>query len=334
MKQQKRDVKKLAGTDKRPLQEQKKKKSKKDYRVRNWSEYTEALRQRGSLDVWIDEGVQEKWNAEPTGQRGSPPTYSDLAITSTLQLGIVFHQRLRQTEGLVKSLFRLMNIPLKVPDYSTLSRRGETVGISLAKEKKENLVLVIDSSGLKVYGEGEWKVRQHGYTKRRTWRKIHLSITPDGEIRAQELTENSTGDSEVVDKLLSQEESRIDTFAGDGSYDKRKVYESCKRRGILRILIPPRKDAKIWQHGNCSTEPHVRDETIRHIRRTSLRQWKERVGYHVRSLVENAIFRFKIIFGDRLYARNLAQQRTEVGIKASVLNRMMKLGMPESYAIS
>ncbi|MGQ3684215.1 MAG: IS5 family transposase [Candidatus Loosdrechtia sp.] len=334
MKRQKQKTKKKALKAQKIQKAKKSNKPKKSYRVRNWSEYNEALKQRGSLDVWIDENVQEEWHAEPTGKRGAQPLYSDLAITSTLQFGIVFHQRLRQTEGLVKSLFRLMGINLEVPDYSTLSRRGESIRVSLPKEDKEKVVILIDSSGLKVYGEGEWKVRQHGYSKRRTWRKIHLAVTPEGEIRATELTENSISDDEAASKLLSQEESRIEGIVGDGAYDKKKVYDSCIGRGIPTILIPPRKDAKIWQHGNSNAEPHPRDENLRHMRSTSRKRWKEVVKYHVRSLVENTIFRLKSIFGDKLYARILDLQRTEVTIKAAILNRMMKLGMPESYAIA
>lgn len=309
-------------------------KPKRRYRLRNWSEYNEALKQRWALEVWIDEGIQEKWYAEPTGKIGAQPVYSNLAITPILQLGAVFHQRLHQTEGLVKSRFQLMNIPLKVPDYSTLCRRGERVRVSLSKEDQGNVVLILDNSGLKVYGEGEWKVRQHGYSKRRTWRKIHLAITPDGEVRAVELTQNSISDDEAVGKLLNQEKSRIDGLIGDGAYDKRKVYDMCIRREIPRILIPPGKNAKIWQHGNCSAKPHPRDENLRGIRTTSRKRWKERVKYHIRSLVESTIFRFKSIFGDKLHARKLGQQKMEVGIKVAILNLMTRLGMPQSYAVA
>lgn len=334
MKQQNHKPKKKTLKAEKTKRAKKSNKPKRRYRLRNWSEYNEALKQRGSLDVWIDEGIQEKWYAEPTGKIGAQPVYSDLAITLTLQLGIVFHQRLRQTEGSTKSLFQLMNTPLKVPDYSTLSRRGKTLKVFLPKEVKGNAVLILDSSGLKVYGEGEWKVRQHGYSKRRTWRKIHLAITPDGEVRAVELTQNSISDDEAAGKLLVQEESRIDGFIGDGAYDKRKVYDMCIRREIPHILIPPGKNARIWQHGKSRAKPHPRDENLRDIRSTSRKRWKERVKYHIRSLVESAIFRFKSIFGDKLHARKLGQQKTEAGIKVAILNLMMRLGMPQSYAVA
>lgn len=313
----------------------KQKKGKKTkYRVRNWHDYNEALKRRGSLIVWIEEEALKEWKAKPTGTRGAQPLYSDLAITSTLKIGKVYGQKLRQTEGLVASFFGLLCLDLKVPDYSTLSRRGGTVTVTLPKDEKEGITMIIDSTGLKVYGEGEWKVRKHGYSKHRTWRKFHVGVTPDGEIRAVELTGNETGDNETVPALFAQEESTIDAFAGDGAYDTRDVYDLCRERKVARFLIPPQKNAKIWQHGNSSGPPHPRDENLRAIRSTSRERWKDDVGYHVRSLVETLMFRYKTIFGDRLDARNMPQQKTETLIKSSILNQMLKLGMPDSYAVA
>lgn len=305
------------------------------YRIRNWAAYDAALKNRGRIDVWIDEDALTHWYAEPAGKRGGQEVYTDFAITTTLQFGAVYGQRLRQTEGFLESVFRLGGIALQVPDHSTLSRRGETVSVRVPKtERNEKLVFVVDGSGLKVYGEGEWKVRQHGKSKRRTWRKIHLGITPDGEIRAAELTTNAVSDDEVCAYLLAQETLAIFAFAGDGAYDKRKVYDLCEERHIADIRIPPRANARIWRHGNCHDPPHPRDENLRQIRATSRTQWKASVGYHVRSLAETAVFRFKTTFGDRLRARNMAQQRTEALIKAAALNRMWGLGMPDSYAVA
>lgn len=311
------------------------KKKKKKYYVRNWPAYNEMLKQRGNIEVWAKvEEILECWHAEPSGKRGAQQVYSDFAITFALQLGLVFGQRLRQAEGMTASLFRIMGTVLPVPNYSTLSRRGASVTVSLLKTPKERVVLVIDSTGLKVYGEGEWKVRTHGWSKRRTWRKFQAALTPDGEFRAVALTENSVGDSEVVGELLDQEPAVVDALAGDGIYDTRNVYDLCGERAIADIRIPPQENAKIWNHGNSHAPPHPRDENLRQIRKTSRSQWKEAVGYHVRSCAENGFFRFKTIFGDRLNARKLPQQVTEAGIKASILNRMWQLGMPESCAVA
>lgn len=309
-----------------------KKSNKKKYKVRNWKEYNESLVQRGALDVYIEESVLEQWYAEPSGKRGAQLIYSDLAIQLTLQFGKIFRQKLRQTEGLVKSVFKLMDIDLLVPDHSTLGRRAGNITVKLPISHKEKVILIADSSGLKVYGEGEWKVRKHGYSKHRTWRKMHLVITPDGEIRAAELTGNNVSDSEVVPKLLNQEKMIIEKFVGDGAYDKRKVYNECQNRKVKEIIIPPQRNAKIRQHGNSKSPPHARDENLRQIRKISRRRWKENAGYHIRSLSETTMFRFKTIFGDKLNARNFNQQKTEFLISVALLNKMAELGMPDSYA--
>jgi hypothetical protein len=311
------------------------KKNKKKYKVRNWKEYNEMLVNRGRIDVWVEKGILEQWFAEPgkKRKRGAKKKYSDKSIEVTLQFGQVFHQKLRQTEGLVKTIFQLMKIDLEVPDFTTLSRRGETITVDLPREKRETVSIIVDSSGLKVYGEGEWKVRKHGWGKHRTWRKIHLAVTPDGEIREEKLTENSVSDDHVFPELIKQE-TNIDKAAGDGAYDKSSVYEACQEKEINIIAIPPQKNAVIWQHGNCKDKPHPRDENLRAIRKSSRPKWKKEIGYHVRSIGENVYFRWKTIFGDKLNARKMETQITEARIKAVILNKMRLLGMPDSYAVN
>jgi len=309
------------------------KSNKKKYKVRNWSKYNEALKKRGMLDVYVDEYVLESWHAEPNGKRGAQPIYSDLAIEITLQFGKIFSQRLRQTEGLVISLFKLMNIDLNVPDFSTLSRRSGEITVNIPKNDKEKITAVVDSSGLKVYGEGEWKVRKHGWSKHRTWMKMHLMIDPDGEIRAADLTGNNITDADAVSGLLNQEDAEIEKFVGDGAYDKKKVYNVCQRKKIENIIVPPRKNAKIFNHGNLKRKPRPRDENLRQIRKTTRKKWKEKTGYHVRSLSETAMFRFKTIFGDKLNSRDFKRQKTEFLLSVSILNKMTGFGMPDSYAI-
>jgi len=308
-------------------------KNKKKYKVRNWSEYNEALKKRGMLDVYIDECVLDEWQAKANGKRGAQFVYSDLAITITLQLGKVFGQKLRQAEGLVISLFKLMNISLSVPDFSTLSRRSGEIVVNIPKNQKEKIVAIVDSSGLKVFGEGEWKVRKHGWSKHRTWRKIHLMLDSDGEIRAAELTGNNTADADVVADLFAQENAKIDSFLGDGAYDKRKTYHACQERKVRKIIVPPQKNAKIFQHGNSNNEPHPRDENLRQIRKTTRKKWKEQTGYHLRSLAETAMFRFKSMFGDKLNARDIKRQKTELLLSIAILNKMTSFGMPDSYAV-
>lgn len=312
-----------------------KNKNKKKYKIKNWSDYNNALRQRGAIEVWINNDVLDKWGAKPSGKPGAQPIYSDLAIQIVLQIGKIFHQRLRQAEGLLENIFGLMNVKLPVPDYSTVSRRSANLNILLAKKakkKNEKMIVVIDSTGLKVYGEGEWKVRQHGVSKRRTWRKAHLMVA-NGEIRAAELTENNIADCDAFENLLSHEEGKIDILAGDGGYDREKVYQACLKRKIRTILIPPQKNAKIKLHGNLKCEPHPRDENLRQIRKISRKQWKEKSGYHIRSLAETMMSRFKTILGDKLNARKFENQVTEFLTSVSIMNRITELGMPDSYAV-
>jgi hypothetical protein len=319
-----------------PKQKQTQSRRKELYRVKNWSEYEKALVQRGSITFWLSDDIEKTWLYVGEKQRGSQFDYSDKAIEMMLTLKEVFHLTNRGVEGFVRSLFKMMKIDLPVPDHSTLSKRGKTLKVKLPKKAKGSLNLVLDSTGLKIYGEGEWKVRKHGYSKRRTWRKLHLGADPEkGEIQAVLLTENDISDDAVVKELLEQIEQTLLACAADGAYDKRKVYDALNKHSPeVKILIPPRKNARIWQHGNSKAERLKRDENLRYIRKHGRQQWKEDSDYHMRSLVETAMFRLKTIFGDELSARLLATQTTQAIIRCLALNKMTHLGMPESYPVA
>jgi len=311
------------------------KKQKTSYKVTNWREYNKSLVERGSLTVWITPEVLEGWKDQRPAQRGGQYEYSDVAIEALLTLKHLMRLPYRATQGFAKSLFTLMDLALQVPDYSTLCRRAKTLKVKISKSDSPVRHIVIDSTGLKVYGEGEWKVRKHGYSKRRTWRKLHLSVNAETqEIVAELLTANSVDDASAgVDMLQSMDESP-DTVAGDGAYDKRKFYDECQAQGIPNIVVPPQRNAKIWQHGNSKEPPHPRDENLRYIRQHNRKQWKEDSGYHKRSLSETAMFRFKTIFGSELNARSDERQQTEVAIKCAILNQFTVNGMPDSIAIT
>lgn len=276
-----------------------------------------------------------QWVYQGPAQQGAQYDYSDSAIQMVLTMREVFRLTNRATEGLMRSLFQLLKVDLKVPDHSTLSRRGKTLKAKLPKRAQGELHLVLDSSGLKVYGEGEWKVRQHGWSKRRTWRKMHVTIDVEsGEIQAALLTEASIHDAEVGPDLLKQVEQPIASVSADGSYDRRNVYEALAVQAPnAQVNIPPRRDAKIWQHGNCQQPPLARDENLRQIRRVGRKQWKEESGYHRRSLAETAMFRFKTIFGDHLSARRFETQSAQFEVRCRALNQMTHLGMPHSVKV-
>lgn len=311
------------------------KKKKTTYRIRNWREYDTSLKRRGSLTFWISEDLLKNWILEEkTGHRGASTVYSDAAIETMAGLKFLFQLAGRQTEGLVCSIFEMLKIKLSVPDHSTLSRRLSGLDIRLSVNKSENAHHVVaDSTGLKVYGEGEWKVRQHGYSKRRTWRKLHLCVDEaTNEVLAVGASENSVSDAQMLPTLLDEVEGEILQVSADGIYDQKKVYDSINKHKA-RAAIPPRVNAKIWKHGNSKEERLVRDENLRSIRKNGRKKWKVESNYHRRSLAETAVFRFKTTFGDKLQSRRIDNQFNEMFLKCSMLNRMTHLGMPESYKV-
>jgi len=306
------------------------------YRVKNWSEYDKSLVQRGSITFWLSDDFEKDWRYIGKKQRGSQFEYSAQAILIMLTVKEVFHLTNRQVEGFMRSLFVLMQVALCVPDHSTLSKRGKELKVKVPKKSDGALDIVMDSTGLKIYGEGEWKVRQHGVSKRRTWRKLHIGVNPeDGEIQAVLLTENNVSDGQAVKDLLEQIEQDITRFAADGAYDQRQVYDGLNAHSPnVDILIPPRKNARIWKHGNTKAERLKRDENLRAIRKHGRKVWKQESSYHMRSLSETAMFRLKIIFGDDLSARLLETQTTQALVRCAALNRMTHLGMPLSYKVA
>lgn len=308
------------------------------YRVSNWAAYNDSLIQRGSITVWISEEVIEGWKPRPQGRRprGGQVEYSDRAIECLLTLKAVFKLPYRQTEGFGQSIMALLGVKVTIPDYTTLCKRSADLTVELSPSQVQGAKhIVVDSTGLKVYGDGEWKVRQQGYSKRRTWRKLHLSVNEATHaLEAVVLTEAGVDDAEAGGQLLDETTGSIEQVSGDGSYDKRKFYEAARERGVKRITVPPQRNARIWQHGNSSKPPLPRDQNLRRIRRVGRKRWKQESGYHRRSLAETAVFRFKIIFGNTLSARTLPRQITEARIKGAALNRMTQLGMPDSYKVA
>ena len=305
------------------------------YRVRNWPEYNRALKNRYRLTIYMTEEVLSSWYAPPTGRRGAPRRYSDLAIKFVLTIRALLNLPLRGCQGLVEFLFSSAEIPLECPDYTTLSRRGRTVKLNLRRPRKgEKLFIAVDSSGLKIYGEGEWKVRMHGVCKRRTWRKLHIGVDVDtGLMVSGVLSTSDVHDSEVLPLLLEGLRGAVKAVAADGAYDTRRVYDAVSDVGA-DALIPPRKGARIWGCESRRGPPCARNENLRHIRLHGLKDWKERSGYHKRSLSETAFSRLKRIFGDRLRSRDFSNQVTESFLRLSLLNRMTELGMPDSYPVS
>jgi Transposase DDE domain len=258
-----------------------------------------------------------------------------------LLLKVAFKLAFRQLEGFATSLLKLMGLDLKVPSYTQICRRQEGLKIDLSiserLKKGENIHMVIDSSGLKIYGEGEWKVRKHGYSKRRTWRKIHLGVDEkSGEIVAQILTENDVDDASMLTPIVIDaidEGINIDKIGGDGAYDTFEIWDLLHGIGIDPI-IPPRENAVYQQDRKGNVTDHPRNRALERIDEGGIEQnrkgWKQESGYHRRSISENVFCRWKTIHGDKMYARKFENQETEAAAKSAVLNRYIQLAKPVS----
>ncbi|MCA9457955.1 MAG: IS5 family transposase [Nitrospira sp.] len=304
------------------------------YKIVNWSSYNESLKNRGSLTLWIAEDCQEWWYDDGPVQRGGQYEYSDRCIECLIMLKVVFKLAYRQTQGFAESVLALLGLDLITPSYSQINRRARDLGIQMDVPANGSIHLVADSTGLKVFGEGEWKVRKHGYSKRRTWRKLHLGVDEStGMIHAVCLTKNDVDDAGQVEDLLDQVQVPVDTFSGDGAYDKSKCWDALKDRSINPV-IPPREDAVYWLDEHGDMLDHPRNQILAHIDRFGRKAWKKHSHYHRRSLSETAMFRFKTIFGDKLYSKTFDRQQTEARIKTKALNIMSAQGMPVSVKVA
>lgn len=301
------------------------------YRVKNWKEYNKSLERRGDVTLWIPEDAESAWFAQPTGNPGNPFTYSDTAIECALTLRALFHLPLRSTVGFLKSILCMMGLKLDIPHYSTLSRRAATLELELGKLSGQGpLHLAIDSTGLKVFGEGEWKVRIHGADKRRVWRKYHIGVdVQTKEIVSMELTESNVHDSNVTDALIPSDRDLAAVYA-DGAYDNQNAYAPIAQAGA-QAKIPPRSGAALTPRSVQKTPgTMLRDANVRAVWKSGRDAWKHESGYHRRSLAENAMYRVKTIFGGKVSSRKIENQRSEAAIKTRALNKMTQLGMPKS----
>jgi hypothetical protein len=305
-------------------------KPKRQYRIRNWPDYNSALVRRGSLTLWVEQGVVNKWRdtAAPV-RRGRRRFYSDLAITCALTLREVYGLPLRATQGLVRSVLRLLGTDLSAPHYSTLSRRAAALEVRLERLGTGPLHLAVDSTGVKLYGEGEWKVRLHGKEKRRTWRKLHLLVDHrTHEAVSLSMTDKDTLDRRELPGLLRGVEGGVAEVLGDGAYDFQDCYKAI-HESRARALIQPQKRARV----RGGPEFRDRNAAVLRGREVGRDEWKKEAGYHRRSLAETAMMRLKTIFSDKLKAREWRRQETELRVRCAAMNRMTGLGMPQSYAV-
>jgi hypothetical protein len=307
---------------------------KQQYRIGNWRCYNRSLVNRGDLTIWFDEESLEKWHDNSSnGKRGRPKYYSNAAIVCVLTIKCLFNLPLRAAQGFSASIIKLLKLAINAPDYTTLSRRQKNVKIPNFSNLRGPVHLVFDSTGLKVFGDGEWKVRQHGISKRRVWRKLHMAIDEKtGVILSSLLSTNDISDSEVLPDLIEQIDIPLKQASGDGAYDSHTIYELFEDMGV-KVTIPPRENAKESSRRKMAPHTSMRDKNIYVIKVLGRKRWKEWSGYHRRSIAETTMMRFKGIFGDKLSAIDINNQATEAFIKCSILNKMILMGKPESYAI-
>jgi transposase len=279
------------------------------------------------LTVWFTEAAIAAWRAAPRRTPGGQAHYSALAIMTALTLRSVFRLALRQTEGLIGSIIQLLGLALAVPDHSTLSRRAETLQvIPRPRWGTEPAHLLVDSTGLKLCGPGEWLVEKHGTRTRRSWRKLHIGVDAGtGQIMATELTTNDIDDGSQVSPLLDQVTGPIASLTGDGAYDRDDVYRAvADRHPEAAVVVPPRATAVPSDTAN--TAPTQRDRHLQQIAERGRMGWQKDSGYNRRALVEAAIGRYKRVIGDALRSRTHRHQVTEATIAVNALNRMLEFG--------
>ena len=299
------------------------------YRTTNWSDYNAALRKRGSLSVWFD--PEMAWHAEKSGKRGRPETFSDAAIQTCLTLQVLSGLPLRQTDGLLESLIQMAGLDWPVPDYSTLCRRQARIAVQVPyRTSGQPLNLLIDSTGIKFRGDGEWQARKHG-PSRRQWRKVHIAMDAGtGDVRAVEFTSSRQGDSPLLPNLLTQipSEETIRMVTADGAYDTRRCHGAIIDRGADAV-IPIRRNGRAWKE-DCPAAI-ARNEILRATRHLGRALWKKWTGYHVRSRVE-ALMNCLKLFGERIMSRDPDRQTAEIQIRIAIMNRFSALGRSEIEA--
>ena len=304
--------------------------------LRSWASYDASLRQRGGLTIWVTKEAIAAWTAERRTTRGGQRHCSPLAILTGLTLRAVFRPALRQTEGLIGSVIRLLGLDLAAPDHSTLSRRAETLEVPRprARAGAEPMHLLVDSTGLKLCGAGDWLHEKHGTKLRRSWRKLHLGLDAGtGQIVASLLTTKNVDDGSQLGSLLDQVEGPLASFTGDGAYDQVGVTSSVtQRHPDAVIIVPPRANAV--PSDTAETAPTQRDRHLQQIAKHGRMAWQAASGYTKRARAETGMSRFKQVIGDGLRSYTDERQATEVDVAVHVLNRMLEPGRPNSVRIA
>jgi hypothetical protein len=264
---------------------------------------------------------------------GTPKRFTDFAIITCHEIRQVYRLPLRQTQGFINSLFRLMGLPLVCPNFSCLSKRLKELKIKVPKYKKSDKpvdgvhAIAIDSTGLKRFGRGEWHQEKYELSSKASWCKLHVGVNQSHYFEACELTDRFTHDDQLVEPLLSQIKEPIDHFSGDGAYDETPIYGAVIAHSPhVDVVIPPRSNAVL-----NDTSAAMRNRNIQEIDDIGRMAWQKLRQYGRRNLSELGVQRYQKILGDSLHAREITRQKQEAMIGCGVINKMTSLGMPASY---
>ncbi len=311
--------------------------------LRSWPAYEAGLRRRGDLTLWLDEAALDGWAAPKQSSPGGQPLYSELAIELVLTLRLVFHLALRcgfrRSRPGIPSVLHLLGLELRVPDHSTLSRRGR----AFAGRQPRVLAsagpvhLVLDSTGLELIGQGKWDAEKHGRA-RRQWRKLHFVMDADaGEIAAHVLTEGHADEAAQVPALLGQAEGTIASVTTDGAYNGVPTYAAAgarQRHPPPDVVVPPRAWALLSADKGDDGVQSQRDRHIRLMAERGRMGWQKATGYGRRNKAETAMTRYKHLIGPKLHARSLLAQQGEVAIAVAVPNTMIRTARPVSIRVA
>ena len=308
---------------------------KQKYKLRNWTAYTKALKNRGRIDFWLTKEAIANWHETDQVNigTGARQEYTNVAIITCHEIRQVYRLPLRQAEGLINSIFKLMGLAIRCPDFSVLSKRLAKLKITCPRYTKKDkpddsiAALAIDSAGLKRFGRDEWHQEKHKVSAKRSWRKLHVVVSQDHYIHGTVLTDRFASDEGTLDALTGQVEVDADHVSLDGTYDSYAVYKSLEQRfPKAEIVIPPDRNAVI----DDSNHP-IRNKHLQEIKKHGRMHWQRQSQYGRRNNSELSIQRRKRILGNQLHAREMERQKSEAMIGSGILNKMTSLGMPQSY---
>ena len=293
-------------------------------RERNWRQYNKNLVQRGSLTFFIDPKIVKTFVAKPKKKkRGRPLMFSDQLILILLMIKIHYKLPYRMLEGFTRFVLEQLQ-KIKVPTYSLTCKRAQSLSKDLPKlSSLRPRTIIVDATGIKVQGEGEWKVKIHGKGRPRKWIKLHVAIDEDSqEILGEISTEGTTDDGKVFPDIFCQVSSRVKSVIGDGAYDDQSIRDLISKQGG-RALIPPPSNAV------CRGKDLDRDRAVLDIRALggdliAKSIWGKFSGYSRRALVETTFSRYKKIFGERVFSKTWDRIVLENRLKCVLLNKMIR----------